>query len=214
MRFKMKRIMTNGVLAVAGMVLLLPAAGNASTIFNLSNNNGFGSPSSLATGTATVDFTTLTYGGTTDGGSSGANNFQFIYQWASGTNATTITLKALATIGAFTAGETLLTVKETQVSDLLPNNNASSVNLYAGATTLTFDSNFKSQLGLSTTTPPASVYTPSNFSVTGTSGTVTSASAMLVATPEPASLAMFGFALLAGIGFKFARKLNFKSSRS
>ena len=184
------------LLTLTGVVCLLPGGASASTTtFTLS---GLIAGGTVGTNAANFDFTTLAYG-------SGptilsGDDFKEQYSW-SGTSGV-ITIKSQDAVGGFTAGETIATIDET-TSSLLTSNSPAGVELFilSDVTSVTLSSDFATDLGLKAGQYQA---TGGDFSVTGTSGTVTSATATLslIPTPEPSSFALFAMAL-AGAGFLF-----------
>jgi len=186
---------------------LFPAVANANGInqFTLGGTATTGcSPCNVYnTGTATIDFTTLTYG--TSGSLTGV--FQESYSYNGGNP--TITFSEIGgTLGTF------LTIHETGVlTDPIPASGTSfaSVSLYSGVSSIVLSSTFAADLSLpSTTFGPAYVASE----IVSTSGSSTSGitspttNMTFTPTPEPASFGMLGVALIAGIAARRKLQLN------
>jgi len=231
----MKRFLTSSVLA--GALWLFPSVGNASTIgFTIGANssdesgtttyNSSASVGSQAAGASVVfgvnsatHWATLLIDGTTS--ISGVFTETYTYIKGSSANNGTATLTLVDTTangGPFTSGTTLLTITETGVTNpfAASNNSPSAVDLYSGTTTLNFNSaTFASEIGVPQT-PSSALVASANFSVTDgtTAGVVSSESANMTFTPEPASFGMFGLALMSGIVVTARRKLQLRRSQN
>jgi hypothetical protein len=175
---------TSGLITITGADANFSVSGNASganflTVPNFSNNN-FTTASNGVAGTITIQVT--------DVGLSG---------YPGGTVANTFTLNSLTGF-TFTSGT---------ISNYFDNNNtAFGTGTLLATRTYSGSNSFRSDINVDTS-PSALFSETSVYTLNFTSGTnsAVSASAQLVAVPEPASLAVFGIGL-ASLGFVGRRR--------
>jgi hypothetical protein len=206
----MKIFLSSKILGLAGFMFLLPAIGSASVVtWSLAILQSGGT---TGIGAASVSFADIVIGGTPV-----VDVITETYNYTGGVG--TLSFKAGTgnlTYG-FVAGQTFLTITENG-SNLLPMTSAAAVNLFQNVTSIVFnDATFAAALGQTATSFTTSsainalISGTPNFSVTSTSGSVSSAISNMsvnTATPEPSTFAMLGIALFAGLGVSLRKKLS------
>ena len=223
----MKKIIIHSTLALTAMLGLLPATGNASTLFTFSQTG----PSAGTVGTGTVSGVTFNLFTVGAGGFiKGATTY------AAGTTCAVAVTEAYASTtlsysvtGGGTMGSAncsngasnpflnisgssafLSLTETTSPASFAPNGSAQTLSLYTAQTTVTgstFLQDLGFALGVVVQTAPISSTMAISVAYNGTGGVTSSNTAFtLTAVPEPSTLLLFGGALLFA-GRKSRRKL-------
>ena len=215
----MKKIIINSALALTAMLGLLPAQGRATTLFNFTGGSGGQvTGQSLTTG---VTFSTFVFAstvgiyatGTTcavsalESYSAGVLSFSVVGAGSLGSaNCSNGSVNPFSNVtNANSPGGKFISITESLVTF---GSNPAATALYTAATSITFSSNFLTDLGLPTNAS-LQLVSPTNSSIsTNAAGAVISSSAGFAvnAVPEPSTLLLVGFGL-AAVGFQGRRKL-------
>ena len=214
----MKKIIINSALALTAVLGLLPAQGRATTLFDFtSGSGGQVTAQALTTG---VTFSTFVFAstvglysaGTTcavsalESYSSGVLSFSVVGAGSLGSaNCSNGSVNPFSNVTNANSGGKFISITESLVTF---GSNPAATALYTAATSVTFSSNFLTDLGLASNSS-LQLVSPTNSSIsTNAAGAVISSSAGFAvnAVPEPSTLLLFGCGL-AAVGFKGRRKL-------